>query len=81
MKRLLGAVLAGFVALTWAVPVLAAGEVLAHTVLLFIAAIVPLLTAVISFLGFGAVVVAGWRTVRGVSTSTLFRPTTAPVAR
>lgn len=50
-------------------------------VLLFIAAIVPLLTAVISFLGFGAMVVAGWRTVRGVSTSTLFRPTTAPMAR
>ena len=49
-------------------------------VLLFIAGIVPLLTAILSFLGFGAVVVAAWRTVRGVSTPTLIRPTPAPLA-
>ena len=49
-------------------------------VLLFVAAIVPLLTAILSFLGFGAVVVAAWRTVRGVSTPTLIRPTPAPLA-
>lgn len=50
-------------------------------VLMFVAGIVPLLTAIISFLGFGAVVVAGWRTVRGVSTPSVFRPTAAPLAR
>jgi len=49
-------------------------------VLMFILAIVPLLTGVISFLGFGAVVVAAWRTVRGVSTPSLYRPTAAPMA-
>ena len=49
-------------------------------VLLFVAGIVPLLTAILSFLGFGAVVVAAWRTVRGVSTPTLIRPTPAPIA-
>jgi hypothetical protein len=49
-------------------------------ILLFVAGIVPLLTAILSFLGFGAVVVAGWRTARGVSSPAVFRPTTAPVA-
>jgi hypothetical protein len=49
-------------------------------VLLFVAGVVPLLTAILSFLGFGAVVVAGWRTVRGVSTPTIFQPTAAPLA-
>lgn len=49
-------------------------------VLLFVAAIIPLLTAILSFLGFGAVVVAAWRTVRGVSTPTFIRPTPAPLA-
>ncbi|HEX2754953.1 MAG TPA: hypothetical protein VHM48_05790 [Candidatus Limnocylindrales bacterium] len=68
MKRLLGAVLAGFVALTWAVPVLAAGEVLAHAGRVLVA------------VGGDLVVPAGEQ-VRGVSTSTLFRPTTAPMAR
>lgn len=49
-------------------------------VILFIAGIVPLLSAILSFLGFGAVVVAAWRTARGVSAPAVFRPTTAPLA-
>jgi hypothetical protein len=49
-------------------------------VILFLAGIVPLLSGILSFLGFGAVVVAAWRTVRGVSTPTLFHPTPSPVA-
>ncbi|HLO34795.1 MAG TPA: hypothetical protein VK194_01875 [Candidatus Deferrimicrobium sp.] len=50
-------------------------------VVLVVVGVIPLLTAIISFLGFGAVVVAGWRTVRGVSTPSVFRPTAAPLAR
>lgn len=49
-------------------------------VLLFVFGIVPLLTAILSFLGFGAVVVAGWRTVRGITTPPVFHPTAAPLA-
>jgi hypothetical protein len=48
-------------------------------VLMFIAGIVPLLTAIFSLLGFGAVVVAAWRTVRGAPSPTVFRPTAAPL--
>ena len=49
-------------------------------VVLFVAAIVPLLSAIHSFLGFGAVVVAAWRTIRGVSSPQVFRTTPAPMA-
>ena len=48
-------------------------------VVLFVAGIVPLLTAILSFLGFGAVVVAGWRTVRGGSNPAQLRATPAPI--
>jgi hypothetical protein len=48
-------------------------------VLMFVAGIVPLLTAIFSLLGFGAVVVAGWRTLRGAPSASLYRPTAAPL--
>jgi hypothetical protein len=48
---------------------------------LFVAGVVPLLGAILSFLGFGAVVVAAWRTARGVSVPLVpSPPTPAPVA-
>ena len=51
--------------------------------ILFVVGILPLVSAILSFLGFGAVVVAAWRTVRGVPTPSVFQPSSpspTPVA-
>ena len=48
---------------------------------MFVAGIVPLLPAILSFLGFGAVVLAGWRTFRGgPEESAVLRVSAAPMA-
>jgi len=50
-------------------------------VVMFVAGIVPFLPAILSFLGFGAVVLAGWRTIRrGPERSATLRVSAAPMA-